>query len=277
MNWFDTADSYGTGSLTGRSESLLGDFLARNKNLKNRQVSFCTKIAPFPWRIGKQAMKTAFYASKQRMQRPAVDMLQLHWPPSFGWQESAYLDAFSEICIAGDALQIGMSNFGPKNLRRINECLNDRGQRIYTNQVQFSLLSRDPLTSGLMEACDELGIQPIAYSPLALGLLTDKYSIDNLPAGPRRLLFREYLPVMTPLLAVLREIALQRRKSVAQVALNWNLQKGFLVLVGIRSVEQAKENLGAVGWSLSSAEVEAIDRAANKVPKTLIQNPNQSD
>jgi pyridoxine 4-dehydrogenase len=62
----------------------------------------------------------------------------------------------------------------------------------------------------------------------------------SLPKGPRALLFREYLPVMDPLLSVLREIAKQRRKTVPQVALNWNLQKGFLVLVGMRNVEQVR-------------------------------------
>lgn len=62
---------------------------------------------------------------------------------------------------------------------------------------------------------------------------------------------------------------------MTQVALNWNLQKGFLVLVGIRTVEQAKDIMGASNWALSAAEVEALDTAANKVPKSLIQNPNQ--
>jgi pyridoxine 4-dehydrogenase len=60
------------------------------------------------------------------------------------------------------------------------------------------------------------------------------------------------------------------------VVLNWTNQKGFLALVGIRSVDQVRESAGAMGWSLSSAELEAIDKAADRVPKTLIQNPNQS-
>jgi pyridoxine 4-dehydrogenase len=62
-----------------------------------------------------------------------------------------------------------------------------------------------------------------------------------------------------------------------QVALNWNLQKGLLVLVGIRSVEQARENLGALGWALSPAEILVIDKAASKMKKQLIQNSFQSD
>jgi pyridoxine 4-dehydrogenase len=61
------------------------------------------------------------------------------------------------------------------------------------------------------------------------------------------------------------------------VAINWVLQKGFLALVGIRSIEQAKENLGALGWTLSPAEVDTIDRIAAKNPKQLIQNSFQSN
>ncbi len=92
----------------------------------------------------------------------------------------------------------------------------------------------------------------------------------RLPKGPRAILFREFLPVLQPLLGELRSFAAYRKKTVAQVALNWNLQKGFLVLVGIRSVSQAKENLGAVGWALSPSEV------SKKIPKKIIQNANQS-
>lgn len=284
VNWFDTADSYGTGELTGRSETLLGEFSLTIKD-KNKQPLFCTKLAPFPFRIGEKAMLNTFDGCQARMQRSdvtnPVDMIQLHWPPTYGWQESNYLDAFESIVSKQKgAVQIGMSNFGPKGLRRIDTAVKSRGagnNRVYTNQVQFSLLSRGPLENGLTDTCEELGIQPIGYSPLALGLLADKYTMDALPAGARGILFREYLPAIEPLLAVLRDIARSRRKTVSQVALNWNLQKGFLVLVGFRTVNQIKENLGAVGWALSRAEMEEIDKAAKKIKKTLIQNPNQCD
>lgn len=284
LTWFDTADSYGTGKLSGRSETLLGQFSSiitsssssRSSSAAkgSKNVNFCTKIAPFPWRIGKEAMKRCALASQDRLQRP-IDMLQLHWPPTLGWQEAEYLEAFAELVESGSAVQIGLSNYGPRGLRRVVETLQQRGCAVYSNQVQFSLLSRQPLTSGLADVCAELGVQPIGYSPLALGLLTDRYTLDALPRGPRSLLFREFLPLMQPLLKELRDIAQQRRKTVAQVALNWNLQKGFLVLVGIRSVQQAKENLAAAGWALTAAEVESIDRAAAKIPKSLVQNPNQ--
>ena len=66
------------------------------------------------------------------------------------------------------------------------------------NQVQFSLLSTLPLESGLFEACAELGVTPIGYSPLALGLLSDRYDETRLPKGPRGLLFKVILPGLQP-------------------------------------------------------------------------------
>ena len=66
------------------------------------------------------------------------------------------------------------------------------------NQVQFSLLSTLPLESGLFEACAELGVTPIGYSPLALGLLSDRYDETRLPKGPRGLLFKAILPGLQP-------------------------------------------------------------------------------
>ena len=178
-------------------------------------------------------MLNTFDGCQARMQRSdvtnPVDMIQLHWPPTYGWQESNYLDAFESIVSKQKgAVQIGMSNFGPKGLRRIDTAVKSRGagdnifpyyspnilllfstipyysllfptnppplqtptnplnagnNRVYTNQVQFSLLSRGPLENGLTDTCEELGIQPIGYSPLALGLLADKYTMDALPAG----------------------------------------------------------------------------------------------
>jgi pyridoxine 4-dehydrogenase len=208
-------------------------------------------------------------------------MVQLHWPPSLGWQETAYLEGFGRILSEGMATQVGLSNCGPKKLREINAYAREKCERPYSvasNQVQFSLLSRYPIETELLEIAREEGVQLIGYSALGLGLLGDKYSLESnyLPSGLRGALFREFLPIMTPLLSELRAIAKSRGKTVAQVALNWSLAKGLLVLVGMRTVAQARENLGAVGWRLSAAEVDCLDKAASRVPKQLVQNSFQS-
>ena len=115
VNWFDTADSYGTGALVGRSEELLGQFASQNK----AKVSFITKLAPYPFRIGERSMIDAAAESSTRLKRP-IDMVQLHWPPislQVG-QEAAYLRAFAQLVREKKATQIGVSNYGPKTLRR---------------------------------------------------------------------------------------------------------------------------------------------------------------
>lgn len=272
INWFDTGDSYGTLDLNGRSETLLGEF---SKNDKTKYY-FATKLACYPWRIGVKSMLQAAKESAERMNRP-IDILQLHWPPSLQWQEKEYLLAFCQLVKEGYCTQIGVSNYGPKGLKRINEIVNKEGIRICSNQVQFSLLSRYPLYNGLSTYCEEQNIQLIGYSALGLGLLSDKYTLDNLPKGPRSFLFKEFLPSIDPLLKVMREIAIKKNKKVSQVALNWSLQKGFLVLVGIRSIDQAKENINASGWKLSDAEVAELDRVSAAIPKQIIQNSFQSD
>ena len=84
----------------------------------------------------------------------------------------------------------------------------------------------------------------------ALGLLSDRYDERTLPPGPRGLLFKQILPGLSPLLGTLREVARARRKTVPQVAINWCMTKGAVVIVGIKSAAQAEENRGALGWQL---------------------------
>ena len=137
VNWFDTADSYGTGTLSGRAEELLGIF--ENSLTPKKKINFCTKLAPYPWRIGKISMKIACKESIERLQRP-LDVLQLHWPPSLRWQEEAYLNAFDELVSEKKSLQLGVSNYGPKNLQRIVKRMGDKQNKIKSNQVELILL-----------------------------------------------------------------------------------------------------------------------------------------
>lgn len=143
-------------------------------------------------------------------------------------------------------------------------------------KVQFSLISRYPLDNGLLETAKSLGVTSIAYSPLGLGLLTGKYNSRNIPSGPRGIIFRRVLPTMGPLLATLREIADARGKTMSQVALNWCVCKGTVPIVGVKTLDQARENLGALGWRLTEGEVEGLDVAASKIKKQSVQNIFQS-
>lgn len=120
--------------------------------------------------------------------------------------------------------------------------------------------------------CDSLGVRLISYSPLGLGMLTGKYSPSNLPRGPRGLLFRQIIPGLDPLLNSLKEIAQRRKKTMPQVAINWCICKGTIPIPGVKTVKQAEENLGALGWRLSSDELLQLEYAALESPRKMIQN-----
>ncbi|OKH18309.1 aldo/keto reductase [[Limnothrix rosea] IAM M-220] len=276
---FDTGDSYGTGRLNGRSESLLGEFSRDYSGACKDDIVLATKLAPYPWRLTANSMKRAYIASSERLQRP-VDLVQLHWSTAnyAPWQEKSLLRGLAELYESGKVRGVGVSNFGGQRLRKVYAWFQGWGVPIATLQVQYSLLSTDPVTRlSVKDVCDELGIRLIAYSPLALGLLTGKYSLDRpLPKGLRRRVFKQVLPRMQGLQGCLRELAMLHRKTIPQVALNWCICKGALPIPGAKTLKQAQENAGALGWKLAVAEVEALDQEAAQVTKTMVQNPFQS-
>lgn len=276
---FDTGDSYGTGRLNGRSESLLGQFTRHYSGPNCDRICLATKLAVYPWRLTRGSVVKACAASARRLGRP-VDLAQMHWSTAnyAPWQEGPFLDGLMDLYAQGLVRGVGLSNFGPKRLRLAYQRFQERGIPIVTLQVQYSLLSTYPVTDlGLKSLCDELGIRLIAYSPLGLGLLTGKYSPQGpLPKGFRGLVFRQLLPGMEPLLQTLTEIATSRQKTPAQVALNWCICKGAIPIPGAKTPAQAEQNLGALGWNLEDGEVAELDRAASRNDKTMVQNIFQS-
>ncbi|MBO0351040.1 aldo/keto reductase [Phormidium pseudopriestleyi FRX01] len=275
---FDTGDSYGTGKLNGRSETLLGRFSQEYQGVNADKICIATKLAPYPWRLTRRSMVSAGEASAQRLGR--LDLVQMHWSTAnyAPWQEWSLLDGLADLYDRGLVKGVGLSNYGPKRLDRIYQKFSDRGVPIATLQVQYSLLSTYPVTTlGLKDVCDRLGIQLIAYSPLALGLLTGKYSENGpFPPGIRGFLFRNILPKIRPLLDCLGAIASNRNKTMSQVAINWCICKGMIPIPGAKSVEQAQQNLGALGWSLDAGEVEELDKVAANSKKTMVQNNFQT-
>jgi len=272
---FDTGDSYGTGKFNGQSEKLLGQFAQGCMAANIDSLCLATKLAPYPWRLTRNSMVKAAEASAQRFQRP-IDLVQMHWSTGnyAPWQEWALLDGLADLYEQGKVKAVGLSNYGPKRLQKVVNHLQKRGVPILTLQVQYSLLSTNPITQlNLKAICDDLGIQLIAYSPLALGLLTGKYTESGqLPQGLRKGLFRDLLPQVKPVLECLQAVAKTRQKTPSQVALNWCMAKGAIPIPGAKTVRQAQENIGALGWSLNSGEVDALDRAAAGLKKGMVKN-----
>ena len=272
---FDTGDSYGTGRLNGRSEILLGKFSAAYGGPQQDQICLATKLAAYPWRLTRRSMAKACQGSAQRLGRK-VDLVQLHWSTGnyAPWQEGALLDGLADLYEQQLVKGVGLSNFGPKRLQQIYPRFRDRAIPVSTLQVQYSLLSTYPVTElDIQEVCRTLGIKLIAYSPLALGILTGKYTDrSQFPKGLRGLLFRQLLPGVKPVLTTLQVIAIGRQKTMAQVALNWCLCKGFIPIPGAKTLAQAQENTGALGWHLDAGEVLELDAAVNRCDRQMVQN-----
>lgn len=278
MTLFDTGDSYGTGKLSGQSEKLLGQFSAAYEGNYKEQICLATKLAPYPWRLTQGSMVSAGRSSAQRLGQ--LDLVQMHWTTAnyFPWQEGPLLDGLAELCDRGIAKGVGLSNYGPKRLRWAHQRLAALGIKVQTLQVQYSLLSTYPVDElNLKGVCDELDIRLIAYSPLALGLLTGKYTgKSDLPGGIRKLALGQILPGVTPLLSCLKAVAEGRNKTMAQVALNWCICKGTIPIPGAKNLQQAKQNAGALGWSLNEGEIAELEAAAAACDKKMVQNIFQS-
>jgi len=162
---------------------------------------------------------------------------------------------------------VGVSNYNVEQMRQAYEALARRGVPLASNQVEYSLLQRQPETSGLLDLCHELGATLIAYMPLGMGMLTGKYTPDNPPSGLRsRRYGKEFLAKLQPLIKLMRGIGeTHGDRTPAQVALNRVIAKGAVPIPGVKNARQAEDNVGAMNWSLTEAEVAALDPATQIV------------
>ena len=257
IGFFDTAEVYGS----GESERILGRLLQEDPARRDRLV-IATKFWPAPWKLAVgPALRQSLEASLGRLLLPSVDLYQIHGPISLR-SASAIADALATVVAAGLVTAVGVSNYSIKETTKIHGELRKRGLPLASNQIEFSLLRTRPETSGLLAACRELGVVPIAYSPIGQGRLTGKYSASNPPPG-RRNFSAHPMEEVDRVVAVLREIgAAHADRTPSQVALRWIIDKGAVPIPGAKNARQAADNAGALGWSLDAAEVDALDRVA---------------
>jgi aryl-alcohol dehydrogenase-like predicted oxidoreductase len=263
INFFDTAEVYGK----GRSERLLGARLqeARQSALIAPLV-VATKFMPYPWRLWKGALLSKLRASLARLGVERVDLYQIHWPFS-PLPIELWANALAHAVEAGLARAVGVSNYNSTQMLRAHSALSKRGVPLASNQVEFHLLNRRVEHKGLLKLCRELGVTLIAYSPLAKGMLTGKYTPQTRPPGLRSYIFRRArLGKIQPLIQLMREIGKAHGgKSPAQVALNWVICKGAVPIPGAKNARQAQDNAGALGWRLAEAEIAALDAESQKL------------
>ena len=276
LDLVDSADSYGTGSLFGQSEKLIGDFLEELPKRKLKQITIATKLAPFPWRIGRNGLNNAFEASNQRL-KGNMTRVQLHWSTYryAPWQEEQLLNGLGDLYEEGLIKEIGLSNTGPKRLNFLFQKLKKRGIKIKSIQMQLSLLTKPSLEDeNIKIICDENEIEYLAYSPLGLGILTVPPNQSPKPTTfLRKSLYQRILPKTIELRTLLTNLSEKYSASQAQVALNWVRSHGAKPIVGIRNPLQAKDAISALKWSLSKREKERLDFHRHICLTNMPQNP----
>jgi aryl-alcohol dehydrogenase-like predicted oxidoreductase len=254
INLFDTAAMYSLGA----AERRLGE-LARG-----RDILIATKY-PSGFSFKEEDFPKEVEATLARLGRASIDLYQHHYPNA-RLSIPKLMDRVADAVEAGKIKAAGVSNYSAEQMRAAHAALAKRGIPLASNQVEYSLLHRQPETNGVLEACRELGITLIAYSPLAGGMLTGKYSAQNRAGGFFRRILPQYgrkaLDALQPVVALLRTIGEKYSKTPSQVAIRWLIENPIVLPIpGAKNGRQAIENAGALSFSLTPEEVEMLDQA----------------
>jgi len=168
LTFLDTAEVYGF----GLSEELVCDFMKSSK-VEAKPV-IATKFAPLPWRQRPESVVEACKASLKRLGVEQVGLYMQHWPGFFlnAFSNDAFLEGFVRCYEAGLTQAVGVSNFNSNRVKKASKYFESSGLCLASNQVQYSLLYREPERNGVLESCQENGVTLVAYSPLCQGLLS---------------------------------------------------------------------------------------------------------
>jgi aryl-alcohol dehydrogenase-like predicted oxidoreductase len=252
--FFDTAEVYGG----GESERIIGRLLARDPAVRERVV-IATKFMPSPWKLNvSSSLLSAARKSRERLGIDAIDLYQVHGPISLR-SHDAMADALATAQAEGVVRAVGVSNYSEKETRAIDAALRRRGLRLASNQVELSLLRTMPLRVGLVQACRDLGVVVLAYSPIGQGRLTGKYSAAHPPPGKRTFSAHPWAEVDAVVAELQRIGAAHDGRTPSQVALAYLIAKGAVPIPGAKNRDQAEQNAGALGWRMSDEELHALD------------------
>jgi aryl-alcohol dehydrogenase-like predicted oxidoreductase len=274
-NFFDTAEVYGPYT----NEEIVGEAL---KPIRD-QVVIATKFG-FNIVDGKMAgvnsrpeqIRKAAEGSLKRLGVEVIDLLYQHRvDPNVPIEDVA--GTVKDLIAEGKVKHFGMSEPGAQTVRRAHAV-----QPVAALQNEYSLWTRGPETNGILEACEELGIALVAYSPLGKGFLTGAMSKDT-KIGEND--FRKLLPRFTPeameknqaLIDMLKRIAEDKKATPAQIALAWLLaQKPWIVPIpGTTKLHRLEENLGAAEVVLTAADLADIQSAAAAIQVEGERYPEQ--
>ena len=261
INWIDTAEVYGNGF----SEELIGKILGE----KRKDVIIVTKVSGSHAKY--QDVIAACEGSLKRLRTNYIDLYQFHWPALYIPVEET-MRAMEELVNRGKIRYIGVSNFPVPLIKEAQKAL--KKYFIVSNQVRYNLVSRE-IDKEILPYCLSSNISIIAYSPIAQGLLTGKYTHNKKPDDSLRKdapLFREpnYSQIIK-FVELLTDFAEKIGKKPTQVALRWLIEKkGVVAIPGAKNKKQAEENVSAMGWKLDEEILKKLDEESKKIKITYI-------
>ncbi len=271
LTLFDSADGYSAGG----AEEVLGAAIKgrREQVLISTKATFPTGEGPNEAGSSRFRLTRAVEASLKRLGTDHIDLFQLHAYDALTPPEEV-LATLDDLVRAGKILYLGVSNFSGWHLMKALSVADRYGYpRYVANQTYYSLIGRD-YEWELMPLGLDQGIGAVVWSPLGWGRLTGKLrrgaplpEVSRLPKtadiGPP--VDNEY---MYKVVDALDEVAKETGKTIPQIAINWVLQRPTVstVIIGARNEQQLRDNLGAVGWSLTKEQIAKLDAASAPVP-----------
>lgn len=260
---FDLANNYGP--VYGSAEETLGKVLKSSLHGHRDELVISTKAGydmwPGPYGDGgsRKYLISSLNQSLKRMDLEYVDIFYHHRPdPETPIEES--MMALDQIVRSGKALYVGISNYHPKEAREAMQILKELGTPCLIHQAKYSMFERWIETEGLLDTLEEFGVGLIAFSPLAQGLLTDRY-LNGIPEGSRvthsKFLTAEKVAETLDVVKKLNAVAQSQGMNLSEMALRWILRDNRVtsVLVGASSCEQLDKNLAIADGKVLPADV----------------------
>jgi aryl-alcohol dehydrogenase-like predicted oxidoreductase len=273
LNMFDSADVYSDGT----SEEILGQALKGRRDRVIISTKGTFRSGPGPNDVGssRHHLIEAVDGSLRRLGTDYIDLYQLHGFDALTPVEET-LATLDDLVSAGKIRYIGCSNFSGWHLMKSLAASDAHGWRRYVaHQCYYSLIGRDYEWELMPLALDQ-HVNAVVWSPLGWGRLTGRVKRGQPLPAVSRLQSQKAKDGGPPVddeyvyrvVDALEQVAEETGKTVAQVALNWVLRRPSVsnVIIGARNEEQLRQNLGAVGWALTAAQVSVLDAASATTP-----------
>ena len=271
VNLFDTADVYSDGA----SERVLGEAIKgrRHEVLISTKTGLPTGDGPGDWGVSRGRLIGAVEGALRRLGTDHIDLLQLHALDASTPVEEL-LSTLETLVASGKVRYTGVSNYPGWQLMKAQAAAERDGRpRFVAHQVYYSLIGRD-YEADLMPLALDQRVGALVWSPLGWGRLTGKIRRDApIPAGSRLHETAAFAPPVEDedlyrVVEALEAVAAETGKTVPQIAINWLLHRPTVssVIIGARNEAQLRQNLGAVGWTLTPEQVTTLDTASAVLP-----------